>query len=135
MNTNTLNTVFSPLSRLLLSGMFIMSGFSKIGQYGQTQAYMEAMGVPGSLLPLVIITETLGGLLILVGLQTRLVAFLLAGFSIVSALFFHANFTDQTQMIMFMKNVTIAGGFLSLVAHGAGALSIDSFLAKRKVST
>lgn len=134
MNTNTLNTVFSPLSRLLLSGMFIMSGLSKIGQYEQTQMYMEAMGVPGSLLPLVIITEALGGLLILVGLQTRLVAFLLAGFSIVSALFFHANFADQTQMILFMKNFTIAGGFLSLVAHGAGTLSIDQFLAKRKVS-
>lgn len=134
MNTNTLNTVFSPLSRLLLSGMFIMSGFSKIGQYEQTQMYMESMGVFGGLLPLVIITEALGGLLILVGFQTRLAAFLLAGFSIVSAIFFHANFSDQTQMILFMKNFTIAGGFLSLVASGAGALSIDSFLAKRKVS-
>lgn len=129
-----MNTVFSPLSRLLLSGIFIMSGFSKIGQYEQTQMYMEAMGVSGGLLPLVILTEALGGLLILVGFQTRLAAFLLAGFSIVSAILFHANFSDQAQMILFMKNFTIAGGFLSLVANGAGALSIDSFLAKRKVS-
>jgi len=112
--------------RILIAAIFILSGFSKITGYAGTQGYMEAMGVPGALLPLVIVAELGGGLLVVLGLWTRLAAFALAGFSLLSALLFHANFGDQVQMIMFMKNLAIAGGFLFLVAHGAGALSIDA---------
>ncbi|MGY5451338.1 DoxX family protein [Agarivorans sp. MS3-6] len=121
-----LQLLAQPLARLLLAFMFIMSGYSKIGGYAGTQGYMEAMGVPGMLLPLVIALELVGGIAIVVGWQTRLVAFLLAGFSLVSAVLFHFNPSDQMQMIMFMKNVSIAGGFLLLVAHGAGAFSLDN---------
>ena len=112
--------------RILIAAIFILSGFTKITGYAGTQGYMEAMGVPGALLPLVIVAELGGGLLVVLGLWTRLAAFALAGFSLLSALLFHANFGDQVQMIMFMKNLAIAGGFLFLVAHGAGALSIDA---------
>ena len=112
--------------RILIAAIFILSGFSKITGYAGTQGYMEAMGVPGALLPLVIVTELGGGLLVVLGLWTRLAAFALAGFSLLSALLFHANFGDQVQMIMFMKNLAIAGGFLFLVAHGAGTLSLDA---------
>jgi putative oxidoreductase len=83
--------------------------------------------VPGALLPLVVATELLGALAIVLGWKTRVVAFLLGGFSLLSALIFHNNFGDQTQMIMFLKNVSIAGGFLLLVANGAGPLSIDKW--------
>ncbi len=62
----------------------------------------------------------------MIGFKARLVAFLLAGFSALSAVLFHANFADQTQMIMFMKNIAIAGGFLMIVVHGAGAYSLDN---------
>ena len=112
--------------RILIAAIFILSGFSKITGYAGTQGYMEAMGVPGALLPLVIVAELGGGLLVVLGLWTRLAAFALAGFSLLSAVLFHANFGDQVQMIMFMKNLAIAGGFLFLVAHGAGALSLDA---------
>jgi len=112
--------------RILIAAIFILSGFSKITGYAGTQGYMEAMGVPGALLPLVIVAELGGGLLVVLGLWTRLAAFALAGFSLLSALLFHANFGDQVQMIMFMKNLAIAGGFLFLVAHGAGPLSVDA---------
>jgi len=112
--------------RILLASIFVLSGFTKIAGYAGTQGYMEAMGVPGALLPLVIVTELGGGLLVALGLWTRLAALALAGFSLVAAALFHANFGDQMQMIMFLKNLAIAGGFLVLFAHGAGPLSLDA---------
>ncbi len=115
----------SLIGRLLISIMFLMAGVSKISGYEGTQGYMEAMGVPGDLLPLVIAVEILGAVAIIIGYQTRIAAFLLAGFSILSAIIFHLNFDDQMQSIMFMKNIAIAGGFLFLVANGAGSVSID----------
>ena len=123
---NTLQAISAPVGRLLISLMFVTSGLSKISGYQATQGYMEAMGVPGGLLPLVIALEVLGGLAVILGWQTRIAAFLLAGFSLLSALLFHANFGDQMQMIMFMKNLAVAGGFLMIVAHGAGAYSLDN---------
>lgn len=123
----TVMTHFSaPTGRFLLATIFIMSGLNKIGAYEGTQGYMEAMGVPGGLLPLVIALEALGGLAILIGYQAKLAALALAGFSVMSAILFHADFSDQMQMMSFMKNLTIAGGFLMIVAHGAGAYSLDN---------
>jgi len=120
--------------RILLAVVFIPAGFSKIGGYEATQGYMEAMGVPGSLLPLVIAFEIGGGLLFLVGYQTRIVAFALAGFCILSAVIFHYQPTDQLQMLMFMKNIGLAGGFLMYVAKGGGLLSIDAKLKRRIIA-
>lgn len=116
--------------RVLISAIFILAGWGKIAGYAGTQGYMESVGVPGALLPVVIVTELGGGLLVLAGLWTRLAAFALAGFSIVAAALFHANFADQMQQILFMKNLAMAGGLLFLVVHGAGALSIDAWRAK-----
>jgi len=116
--------------RVLLSSLFILSGVSKLGAYAGTAAYMASLGVPGALLPLVIATELLGGLAIAFGWKTRIVAFLLAGFTLITAAVFHNNFADQIQMIMFLKNVSITGGFLALVANGAGKISLDHRFAK-----
>ena len=115
--------------RILLALMFLLAGISKITGYAGTAAYMASAGVPGALLPLVIALEVGGALAIIVGFQTRLVALALAGFSVVAAALFHSNFADQMQMTMFLKNVSVAGGFLILAANGPGALSLDS---KRK---
>lgn len=112
--------------RVLLSLLFLLSGLGKLGGYAGTAAYMAAKGVPGALLPLVIATEVLGALLIIVGWQTRVVAALMAGFTLLSALLFHTQFSDQVQMVMFLKNVSIAGAFLLLVANGAGPISLDA---------
>src|SRR5579862_3008729 len=111
--------------RILLATLFLLSGLGKIGAYSGTAAYMASLGVPGALLPVVILTEVGGALAIAAGWQTRIIAFLLAGFTMLSAVIFHSNFADQMQMINFMKNVSITGGFLLLVANGAGALSLD----------
>lgn len=122
-----LSPYFNLASRILLAYIFIMAGVGKLGAdaYAGTQGYMNAMGVPGALLPLVIITELGGGLLLLVGFQARLAAFALAGFSLVSAVIFHYQPADQMQMIMFMKNLAIAGGLLLITQYGAGAFSLD----------
>ncbi len=116
--------------RSLLSVLFLLSGVGKIGAYAATAAYMSSVGMPSVLLPVVIATEVLGATAIILGWQTRIVASLLAGFSLLTALVFHINFADQIEMIMFLKNVSIAGGFLLLVANGAGPLSLDRRLAK-----
>ncbi len=111
--------------RILLAHLFLFAGLSKIGAYAGTQSYMASMGVPGGLLPLVILLEAGGGLALIVGWQTRLVAYALALFTVVAAVIFHSNLSDQLQMIMFMKNWSIAGGLLLLAVHGAGSYSLD----------
>jgi putative oxidoreductase len=112
--------------RILLAHIFILSGLGKISGYAGTAAYMESMGVPGALLPVVIAVELLGGVALVVGYQTRWAALGLAVFSILSALIFHNNFADQAQMINFMKNLSIAGGLLVLAQIGASVPSFDS---------
>ena len=116
--------------RILMALIFISAGANKIIGYAGTQGYMDSMGVPGALLPLVIALELGGGLALIVGYQTRLVAILLAGFCVVSGALFHNNFANQMDMIMFMKNLAMAGGFLVLFANGPGDLSLDQKRAK-----
>jgi len=122
---NTVQKVSELAGRSLLVVLFLLSGLGKIGAYAGTAGYMSSVGVPGALLPVVIAIEVLGALVIIVGWKTRVTAVLLAGFSLLTAVIFHNNFGDQIQMIMFLKNVSIAGGFLLLVANGAGPLSLD----------
>ena len=112
--------------RILLASIFLISGLGKIADPAGAIAYMQAMGVPAVLLWPTIALEVLGGLAIVIGYQTRFAAYLLAGFCILAALLFHHNFADQMQMIMFLKNISIAGGFLLLASSGATALSVDS---------
>ncbi len=122
----TLTPYFNTVGRVLISAIFLLSGISKVSAYAATQGYMAAMGVPGEILPLVIAFEIGASVAIIIGLQTRLVALALAGFSLVTAVLFHGELGDQTQFIMFMKNIAIAGGFLFLVANGPGALALDN---------
>jgi len=113
------------VARVFASAIFITAGYGKLGAgYAGTQAYMAAMGVPAAMLPLVIALELGGGIALLLGFQTRLAAFLLAGFSIIAALIFHTG-ADQMQQIMLMKNFAMAGGLLAFTMFGAGRLSLD----------
>ena len=114
--------------RALISYIFITAGWAKIGGYAGTAAYMESKGLPGSLLVLVILLELGGGLAILVGYQTRIVAFFFTVFCIVSGLMFHGAPEEATSLL---KNISIAGGFLFLIAQGAGKFSLDNLLTKK----
>ncbi|CAG9932978.1 DoxX family protein [Candidatus Nitrotoga arctica] len=113
------------VARLLASVIFIGAGFSKLGAgYAGAQAYMASVGLPGELLPLVIGLEMGGGLALLLGFQTRLVAFALSVFCIVSAVLFHSG-ADPMQQIMFMKNLAMGGGLMAFTLFGAGRMSLD----------
>ena len=98
--------------RVLLAHIFLLSGINKVTGYSGTQGYMEAMGVPGMLLPLVILLEIGGAVALIIGWQTRWAAYVLAGFTVLAGVIFHNNFADQIQMIMFMKNLALAGGVI-----------------------
>jgi putative oxidoreductase len=113
-------------ARLFLATLFVVAGLQKIPGYEGVQGYMVAMGVPGVLLPLVIAVEIFGGIAVAIGYRTRLAAFLLAGFTLLSSAFFHNPILDPAEQTAFLKNLAITGGFLLLVAHGAGVLSLDA---------
>ena len=114
------------IGRVLLSIIFIQSGWEKIAGYAGTAEYMQAAGVPSALLPLAILTELGGGVLVLLGLFTRWAAIALAGFCVLAGYLFHYHPGDMMQMINLMKNITIAGGFLVLAGSGPGALALDN---------
>lgn len=116
------------LGRLLIAAIFLYSGFGKIAAPAMTQAYITAAGLP---LPVVayalaVLVEVGGGILLVLGYQARIVALVMALFTIAAALSFHNHFADQNQMIHFMKNLAMAGGLLQVVAFGAGNLSLDA---------
>lgn len=113
------------VGRVLISYMFILSGYDKIVHLEGNQGYMEMVGVPGILIYPAILVEILAGIAVLVGYQTRIAAVLLAGFCVLSGFLFHFDPVDQMQMISFNKNIAIAGGFLFLVAMGPGSLSVE----------
>lgn len=125
------------IARLALAYIFITSGWGKLTDYAGTVAYMQGMNVSASLLPLVIFAELGGGLAVLLGFQTRLAALGLAVFCVLSALLFHVGGTDAAQQysnhINFMKNIAMAGGFLSLMLTGAGRLSLDHLIEDKTV--
>lgn len=120
------------LGRILMALMFITAGWGKISGYDATQGYMASVGVPGALLPLVIFVELAGGLAVLFGFLTRWAALGLALFSLLAAFLFHYHPEDQGQMINFMKNLTIAGGFLILACAGAGRISLDHLFRRNR---
>lgn len=112
--------------RLMVGGIFLLQGVGKVRGYAGTAGYMESAGVPGILLPLVILTEIGCGLGLILGFKTKLAAFLLAGFTIISALLFHQLWNDSGQYVGFIKNIMIAGGLLVILRNGAGPLSMDA---------
>ena len=116
------------VGRILIAVIFLMSGLGKLGAPAATIGYIAAVGLPlptlGFLIALA--AEIGGGLLLLVGFQTRLIAALLAVFTLATAIFFHNNFADQNTMIHFLKNIMIIGGLLQIVAIGATSLSLDT---------
>ena len=126
-NRPSINNSLMLVGRALMAYLFIIAGWNKIAGYAGTVAYMESQGIPGGLVYLVILLELGGGLAILVGYQTRLVAFFLAFFCIASGLIFHGAPEEATSL---MKNLAMAGGFIVLLVQGTSRFSIDYYLRK-----
>jgi putative oxidoreductase len=122
-------TRYFPFAGRLLIGLpFAMSGLGKLGAYGLTTQMIGAVGLPFPPLAfaVAVAVELGGGLLLIAGFRTRLVAAALVLFSLATAVSFHSNFADQNQMIHFMKNISIVGGLLQVAAFGAGKFSLDA---------
>jgi putative oxidoreductase len=119
-----MHSLVSLVARILLSAIFVTAGINKVSGYAGTQAYMEAHGLPGMLLPAVIALEVIGGIAVLLGIFSRYAGLALAAFSLAAAAVFHSNFADEAQAINFMKNVCMAGGFLLLFANGSGRYAV-----------
>lgn len=134
------------LGRALLAGIFILAGINKLQGYEATAGYMSSVmipslntalgseagadfmrsvGIPKILLPATIALEIIGGLAVVAGFYARAAAIPLAIFTLLAGLIFHSNFADDLQLILFLKNLAIIGGFLLLYAHGPGTWAIN----------
>jgi len=113
------------VSRCLVAGLFLWSGIGQLLGYQDTAIFMSRHGVIGNLLPIAVFIELSGAILLVAGYRMRFTCLALAGFCVVTALLFHANFADKTQMFHFLKNAAIAGGLLALYVAGPGRLSFD----------
>lgn len=122
-----MNIVIAVMARLLLAQLFIGAGLSKLGAgYAATGSYMQMMGVPKELLPLVIALEIVGGLALAVGFLARWAALALAVFSLLAAAIFHHHVADPNQWILLTSDIAVAGGLLLVYVHGAGAFGFDT---------
>ncbi|MBT9186252.1 DoxX family protein [Pectobacterium punjabense] len=121
-------SIISAIGRALIAIVFVISGLSKIGASEATQGYIASVGLPFPLLGYLIalVVEIGGGILLLIGYRTRVVALVLSAFTVATALFFHHNFADQNAMINFLKNIIIVGGLLQIVAFGPSKYSLDA---------
>lgn len=129
---------YLPLAGRLLIGLpFVLFGLGKATTYGATVAMIEAVGLPLPALAFfaAVTLEILGGALVVVGFKVRPIAAILAIFSLVTAVYFHADLADQNTFVHFFKNVMMAGGMLQLAAFGAGGFSLDERLSTRRASS
>ena len=113
------------IGRLLISALFLLSAYNKIFSIDGTMSWMEGFGIPGFLLYPTIALEIILPLFIIIGYQARLSAGLLAVFCLATAFIFHNDFTNQMEIMSFLKNFGLAGGFLFILANGTRDFSID----------
>ena len=113
------------LGRIFLSAIFLINGVGKIFNYEGTIQYMENIDVPGYLIIPAITVEILSPILLIIGYYTKFSALVLSLFTLVLAVIFHTDFSNQMQLMSFLKNIAIAGGFLIIFVYGPGKYSID----------
>lgn len=128
-NTTTL------VARILLALLFIVAGLGKLSNVDGFAGYMASGGIPAILAWPTVAFEILGGIAILVGFRTRIVAYALAAFCVVTGLMFHFDPADQMQMTSLLKNLGLAGGYIVLGLHGAGAYSVDAKYGRQGAET
>jgi putative oxidoreductase len=114
------------VGRLLMSVIFVVVGVQQALNVEATRAYMNLHGVLSPLLPVAIVLELVGAVAIVLGYGTRIFAFLLAGFAILTAVLFHDEFSNPMELELFVRDIALAGGMLVLCAHGPGDWSVDA---------
>ena len=116
------------LGRVLLSTLFLVEGHKKISMQEDVIMYMEDYGVPGILFLPALVVEILFPLLLIIGYKTRFAASIMASFTLIVAIIFHTNFSNEMELIFFLKDIAIAGGFMIILVYGPSKLSLDHFL-------
>ena len=131
MNTTSQNVqpAIAAAARVLLAALFLISGVQKLLVPTMIQGYIASAGLPlpSLVYAITVVIEIGAGALLLVGFRTRLMAAVLATFTVAAALIFHRALGDPNQFVHFMKNLAIAGGLLHVAAFGAGAFSLDGY--------
>ena len=120
------------IGRILLSALFLIEGIGKIFMQEDVMMYMENYGIPGILFIPAVILEILFPLLLIVGYKTKLAAFVMALFTFTVAIIFHTDFSKGMEMVFFLKDLAIAGGFLMIFVYGANKISLDHFLKSKQ---
>ena len=120
-----MSNIFDLLGRILISSLFLISAYNKLFSIDGTMGWMEGYGVPGLLIYPTIVLEIILPLFVIVGYKARESYALLAIFCVLNAFIFHFDFSEQIQLILFLKNISLAGGFLFIVANGTKDWSID----------
>ena len=120
------------VGRIFLSAIFLLAGVGKIFNFENTVEYMESFNVPGYLITPAIIIEILFPILIIIGYRTKLSAIILSLFAILLAIIFHNDFSNQMQLMSFLKNFAIAGGFMIIFVYGSNKISLDHFLKSKQ---
>ncbi len=130
----TLFGVLALIGRLMLVAIFVLSAVGQdIPKFSDTAAYMAVEGVPMPKVMLggAIVFLIVGGLSVGIGFKARIGATLLLVFLVLATYFFHDFWTledpmaKQEQMIQFMKNASMMGAMMIIIAHGPGLMSID----------
>jgi len=116
------------IGRVFLSALFLIEGVGKLFTQEQVITYMEDYGVPGILFIPAVVLEILFPLLLIVGYKTRLAALVMTLFTLTVTIIFHTDFSDGMQLIFFLKDLAIAGGFMIIIAYGSNKFSLDYFL-------
>ncbi|MCC5961344.1 MAG: DoxX family protein [Rhodobacteraceae bacterium] len=119
------------VARILLGALFLVSGLGKLGDVSGFGQYMASGGIPAALAWPAVLFEIIAGAALIVGVMTRVAAYALAAFCVVSGLLYHFDPADQMQMTQLLKNLALAGGYLALSVTGAGRLSVDARLDDR----
>ena len=120
------------IGRLLLAALFLIEGFGKISMQENVIMYMEDYGVPGVLFVPAIVLEILFPLLLIVGYKTKWAASVMALFTFTVAIIFHTDFSEGMQMIFFLKDLAIAGGFMIILVYGPGKISLDHYFKSKQ---
>jgi putative oxidoreductase len=121
-------------ARILMSLLFLFSGYTKLAATGYIQSYMAAFGVPPMLIWPAAALEIGGGVLLLLGLGVRPLSLVYTGWCLLTAAIFHIRWSDPVQPLMFLKNMTMAGGFLVYAVAGSSSVSLDRLLARRGIA-
>ena len=120
------------IGRLLLSTLFLIEGFGKISMQEDVILYMEDYGVPEILFLPALILEILFPLILIAGYKTKWIASIMALFTFTVAIIFHTDFSEGMQMIFFLKDLAIAGGFMIILVYGPGKISLDHYFKSKQ---